>query len=73
MPILRWLGRSCVTSLSLMRMAPDVTALLRVMEECNLTALVNLDGRWGRELEANLDRYDRAHPHRFLTFEQVQQ
>ena len=49
-------------------MAPDVDALLRVMEECNLTALVNLDGRWGRELEANLDRYDRAHPERFYTF-----
>ena len=49
-------------------MAPDVAGLLRVMEECNLTAIVNLDGRWGRELEANLERYDRAHPHRFATF-----
>jgi predicted TIM-barrel fold metal-dependent hydrolase len=29
---------------------------------------VNLDGRWGAELEANLERYDRAHPGRFLTF-----
>jgi predicted TIM-barrel fold metal-dependent hydrolase len=29
---------------------------------------VNLDGRWGDELEANLDRYDRAHPGRFATF-----
>ena len=29
---------------------------------------VNLDGRWGDELEANLDRYDRGHPGRFATF-----
>ena len=49
-------------------MAPDVDALLRVMEECNLSALVNLDGRWDRELESNLDRLDRAHPGRFYTF-----
>ena len=48
--------------------APDVGALLRMMEECNLTALVNLDGRWDRELEANLDRLDRSHPDRFYTF-----
>ena len=49
-------------------MAPDVAELLEVMDTCNLEMLVNLDGRWGEELEANLDRYDRAHPDRFLTF-----
>jgi predicted TIM-barrel fold metal-dependent hydrolase len=49
-------------------MAPDVDALLRVMQECNLSALVNLDGRWDVELERNLDRFDRAHPDRFYTF-----
>lgn len=37
------------------------------MEACNLRAIVNLDGRWGEELEDNLDRYDRAHPGRFAT------
>jgi predicted TIM-barrel fold metal-dependent hydrolase len=37
------------------------------MDRCNLRAIVNLDGRWGEELEANLDRYDRAHPGRFAT------
>ena len=46
----------------------DVGALLELMEPCNLVAIVNLDGRWGEELEANLDRYDRAHPGRFATF-----
>jgi len=47
---------------------PDVGALLELMDGCNLRAIVNLDGRWGDELEANLDRYDRAHPGRFATF-----
>jgi predicted TIM-barrel fold metal-dependent hydrolase len=38
------------------------------MDSCNITAVVNLDGRWGDELEANLDRYDRRHPGRFASF-----
>jgi predicted TIM-barrel fold metal-dependent hydrolase len=48
--------------------APDVGALLDEMDACGVDALVNLDGMWGDELEANLDRYDRAHPGRFATF-----
>lgn len=47
---------------------PDVPALLATMDEHNIRAMVNLDGRWGDELEANLDRYDRAYPGRFATF-----
>ena len=47
--------------------APDVSALLDLMDRCNLRAILNLDGRWGDDLEANLDRYDRAHPGRFAT------
>ena len=46
----------------------DVGALLALMDETGVEAIVNLDGRWGAELEANLDRYDRAHPGRFFTF-----
>lgn len=46
----------------------DVGALVTAMDEVNVRAVVNLDGRWGDELEANLDRYDRAHPGRFATF-----
>ncbi len=38
----------------------DVGDLIALMDSCNLTSIVNLDGRWGDELEANLDRYDRA-------------
>src|SRR5919108_904541 len=51
--------------------ARDVPELLRVLDACNVTAIVNLDGMWGDELEANLDRYDRAYPERFLTFARV--
>jgi len=50
---------------------PDVGALLGVMDACNVAAIVNLDGRWSVELEANLDRYDRAHPGRFATCAQL--
>jgi hypothetical protein len=49
-------------------MVPDVTRLVAMMDELNLATIVNLDGRWGRELDENLDRYDGAHPGRFATF-----
>lgn len=49
-------------------MIEDVEALVSSLDQVNVTRLVNLDGRWGRELEENLDRYDRAHPDRFTTF-----
>jgi predicted TIM-barrel fold metal-dependent hydrolase len=47
---------------------PDVGELLTLMDATNVRSIVNLDGRWGSELQANLDRYDRAHPGRFATF-----
>jgi len=50
---------------------PDVAALLRMMDERHVEVIVNLDGFSGEELEANLDRYDRAHPGRFLTLCQL--
>jgi predicted TIM-barrel fold metal-dependent hydrolase len=49
---------------------PDVAALLALMDETGIEAIVNLDGMWGDELEANLDRYDREHPGSFATFAQ---
>jgi predicted TIM-barrel fold metal-dependent hydrolase len=52
-------------------MAPDLQGLIATMDDLNLRAVVNLDGRWGDELEQNLDRYDRAHPDRFATFCQL--
>lgn len=50
--------------------APDVGALLATMDEAGVEMVVNLDGMWGDELDANLDRYDRTHPERFATFAQ---
>jgi len=47
---------------------PDVSRLLADMDAANVRAIVNLDGRWGGELEANLERYDRRYPGRFATF-----
>jgi hypothetical protein len=49
-------------------MAPDVTALIAAMDAAGVEVIVNLDGRWDTELDENLDRYDRVHPERFLTF-----
>lgn len=46
----------------------DVDALLTLMDDHHVEAVVNLDGRWGAELDANVARYDRAHPGRFVTF-----
>jgi predicted TIM-barrel fold metal-dependent hydrolase len=52
-------------------MVEDPAALVELLERHNVAASVNLDGRWGAELEANLDRYDRAFPGRFFTFCQL--
>ena len=46
----------------------DVDELLATMDACGVETIVNLDGRWGDDLRANLARYDEAHPGRFLTF-----
>lgn len=46
----------------------DVAALLDTMDARSIATIVNLDGRWGEELEANLQRFDAAHPGRFVTF-----
>jgi predicted TIM-barrel fold metal-dependent hydrolase len=48
----------------------DAGALVALMDELGIDTIVNLDGMWGAELDANLDRYDRAYPGRFATFAQ---
>jgi predicted TIM-barrel fold metal-dependent hydrolase len=49
----------------------DVPALVGMLDEHDVETVVNLDGRWGEELSANLERYDRAYPGRFVTFCQL--
>jgi len=47
---------------------PDVDDVLALMNAAGVSTIVNLDGRWGDDLVANLARYDQAHPGRFATF-----
>ena len=49
----------------------DVPAQLALMDDCDVATVVNLDGRWGSELDENIARYDAAHPGRFVTFCQL--
>jgi len=53
-------------------MFADPNELIAVLDESNIELVVNLDGFWGDELEANLARYDRVHPNRILTFTWVE-
>jgi predicted TIM-barrel fold metal-dependent hydrolase len=46
----------------------DVSALVDDLDRAGVQTVVNLDGRWGEDLTANLDRYDRAYPGTFVTF-----
>ena len=52
-------------------MIADVPALITTMDQCNIATVVNLDGMWGDEVTANVERYDTTHPGRFLTFCQL--
>ncbi|GAA1440349.1 amidohydrolase family protein [Leifsonia poae] len=49
----------------------DVPALVAMMDDCGVETIVNLDGLWDDEVTANVERYDRAHPGRFVTFCQL--
>ncbi|HTF09202.1 MAG TPA: amidohydrolase family protein [Asanoa sp.] len=46
----------------------DIPALLDLMDEVGVRTIVNLDGRWDAELDANIARLDRPFPDRFVTF-----
>lgn len=49
----------------------DVDALIDLMDSRGVETIVNLDGMWGEEVSANVQRYDAAHPGRFITFCQL--
>ena len=65
MPTTTWDGGSPTTATGWWATSTD---LLAMMDAVGVEAIVNLDGRWGDELVANVDRYDRRHPGRFITF-----
>ena len=46
----------------------EVELWLGAMTSFNVHGFVNLDGRWGEELRANLDRFDQRFPGRIATF-----
>ncbi len=46
----------------------DVAKVVKALDAAGVRAVVNLDGGWGAELRQELQRFDQAHPGRFLTF-----
>ena len=52
-------------------MVGEVAAWLEQMAAFNVYGFINLDGRFGDELSANLERFDHAHPDRIATFAHV--
>ena len=52
-------------------MIPDPGALVATMDACGIATVVNLDGMWGDEVTANVERYDAAYAGRFVTFAQL--
>jgi predicted TIM-barrel fold metal-dependent hydrolase len=67
-PGVDWMASDVAGSCEGPWLVSDPDALVASMDEQGVAATVNLDGRWGPELEANLERYDCRHPGRFLTF-----
>jgi Amidohydrolase len=49
-------------------LVPDTEAFLNEMAGYNVRGFVNLDGRWGEELRANLDHFDARYPGQMATF-----
>ncbi|GAA1881807.1 amidohydrolase family protein [Asanoa iriomotensis] len=49
-------------------LVPDVPALVELMDQVGVRTIVNLDGRWDAELDANIARFDSPYPDRFVTF-----
>lgn len=50
---------------------PDASALIDVMDRCDIRAMANLTGWWGDVLRRQIDRYEGAYPGRFYTFASV--
>jgi predicted TIM-barrel fold metal-dependent hydrolase len=46
----------------------DVASTVAMMDELNIRCVIDLDGGWGDQLRANLERYKGAYPNRFCVF-----
>jgi predicted TIM-barrel fold metal-dependent hydrolase len=46
----------------------EAAKIIQEMDAANIRTVVNLDGLWGDELKARIERLDKAYPGRFLTY-----
>ena len=49
-------------------LSQPVSQLIATMDEAGVRAIVDLDGRWGDRLRAELARYQEPYPDRFAVF-----
>jgi predicted TIM-barrel fold metal-dependent hydrolase len=53
------------------REALDPAACIKEMDAAGVAQVVNLDGGWGDNLKATIERFEKAYPGRFLTYARV--
>jgi len=49
----------------------DVSKFVKIMDDCNVKAIVDLDGGWGETLDKHLKRLKEPYPDRFIVYAQV--
>ncbi len=49
----------------------DVANYVRIMDECNVQMVVNLDGGWGESLDKHLKRLKEPYPDRFIVYARI--
>lgn len=49
----------------------DLSKFIKVMDDCNVKAIVDLDGGWGETLDKHLKRLKEPYPDRFIVYAQV--
>jgi len=53
------------------RRTQDPAALIKQMDAAGVVQVVNLDGGWGENLKATIEKFEKAYPGRFLTYARV--
>ncbi len=49
----------------------DISKFVKIMDDCNVKAIVDLDGGWGETLDKHLKRLKEPYPDRFIVYAQV--